>query len=284
MRINIQFLQTGGVPLTNDLMDVLQEAYTIFNVLGDVAGHLTILSGCTLTGQSVSPGIVVINGDVLYFEGGLVNTSVYIHTAQITKTFQDQTDKILIEKKTVKFGLSAPGNMWNWGDFKRLDTLKVMMEKISAAATQADLNDIKTRLDKVELKTAPIVNGGIAWFWRKPLSEIPAGWKPCTDFKGKTIFGLDPNDPVFSTLGTTVGSHSKTITQNNIPDYVIPFYGATNSGQTAVGNDLSVIKWNGKAPDGFYDHTYGINSGGKGMPMDVLNRGVIVDFIEPDFQ
>lgn len=199
MRINIKFLQTGGVPLTNDLMDVLQDAYSIFNVLGDVAGHLTILSGCTITGQSVSPGIVAINGDVLYFEGGLVSSSVYIHTAQITKTFQDQTDKILVEKKTVKFGLSTPDNMWNWVDFKRLDTIKVIMEKLEATATQLDLTDIKNRLEVVEMKTAPIRNDGVVMIWLRN-TPIPPFWKECTDLRGRTPIGYDPNYVYNSTI------------------------------------------------------------------------------------
>ena len=68
MRINIKFLQTDGVPLTNDLMDTLQEAFQIFSVIGDMAGNLTILSGCEITGSTVAPGVVAIDGDVLAHE------------------------------------------------------------------------------------------------------------------------------------------------------------------------------------------------------------------------
>lgn len=122
MNNNIQFLQTGGVPLTNDLMATLQEAYQLFEVLGDVAGHLTILKGCETNGSTTNPGIVAINGKIFPFEGGLTTSTVYIHTKEIDKTFEDQTDKVLIEKKAVRFGQAL--ETYNWGDFKTIPTLR----------------------------------------------------------------------------------------------------------------------------------------------------------------
>lgn len=284
MQYKFNFLLTGGVPLTNDLMSLIEEAYQIFEVIGDVAGNLTILSGCELVGSTVNPGILAIEGKLYYFEGGPAFSKVYIHKEDISKIFQDNTSKILINKRTVKFGNSS--NSYNWDDFIRLDSLKVMKNKIDQAATQSQIGTINNRLDVLELKTAPIVNGGIVMIWRKPQSEIPLGWKPCLDIRGKTVFGYDPNDltNTFNNLNSPVGSRNKYITKQNIPDYGINFFGATNSGQTAVGNDLSIIKPNGKNADGYYDHTYTINSGGSGQALDVLNPGLIVDFIEPNFQ
>lgn len=122
MNNNIQFLQTGGVPLTNDLMATIQEAYQLFEVLGDVAGHLTILKGCEADGSTTNPGIVAINGEIFPFEGGLTASTVYIYTEEIEKTFEDQQDKVLIEKKTVKFGNAV--ETFNWEDFKSVPTLR----------------------------------------------------------------------------------------------------------------------------------------------------------------
>ncbi len=99
MQYNFKFLQTGGVPLTNDLMSLIDEAYGIFEVLGDLSGNLTILSGCDITGTNVAPGIVSIEGKLYYFEGGSIISTVYIHKEDIQKTFEDQTTKTLIEKK-----------------------------------------------------------------------------------------------------------------------------------------------------------------------------------------
>lgn len=275
-KLNVEFLQTGGVPLTNDLMAVLQEAYSTYEVLGDIAGDKTILQGCEVNGANINPGIVVINGEVLPFEGGLLTSTVYIQLEQFTEIFQDQTNKILVRKKTVKFGNSS--TVFNWSDFKRLDTLKKMQEDIAGKANQTDLNTIIQRLEVVELKTAPIINGGIVWIWKRPASEIPIGWKECTDIRGKTVFGRDPNDPDFSQLGTNVGSKTKTILKNNLPDLttsitiIHPYEGNLGNG----GFDGGGNTWRNK--------TISFNPGGTSAPMNVLNPGEIVNFIEPNFQ
>lgn len=276
MKYSFEFLQTGGVPLTNDLMALIEEAYGIFETLADVAGNLTILSGAEIIGSTVNPGIVAIEGKLYYFEGGTITSTVYVNTEEIQETFQDQTTKTLIKKRTVKFGLST--ETYNWADFVRLETLKAIQEKVNNSVTQQQLNQLITRVETVELKTAPIKNGGIVLVWRKPLSEIPAGWKPCTDFRGKTIFGRDPNDGTFSMLGSTVGSQSKTILKTNLP---------------AVGLQYEDVEpgnpdWGFGGYDGGNNHftrrAKTTQNLGSGTPLDVLNPGVIVDFIEPDFQ
>ena len=66
--------------------------------------------------------------------------------------------------------------MWNWLDFKRLDTIKVIMEKLEATATQLDLTDIKNRFEVVEMKTAPIRNDGVVMIWFRN-TPIPPFWK-----------------------------------------------------------------------------------------------------------
>ncbi|MBL7879184.1 MAG: hypothetical protein JNN23_04890 [Chryseobacterium gambrini] len=278
MRININFNQTGGVPITNDLMSVIMEAIETYNVLADVAGDLTILSGCTQSGSTVSPGYVVVNGDVLYFEGGTLNSTVFVESTDNVETFQDQIDRVLWTEKTLKFGLSTPPNLYNWGDFVRLDSLKVIKNKVDQAATQAQVNTINNRLDLLELKTAPIVNGGVVMIWRKPQSEIPLGWKPCLDIRGKTVFGYDPNTPPFNNLGANIGSSQKTILKANLPNVGL------NYEDVEPGNP----DWGGGGFDGGNNHFVRRQKTtapmGSGQPFDVLNPGIIVDFIEPDFQ
>ena len=276
MKLNINFLQTGGVPLTADLMDNIEEQIKFYDFLGDLAGNLTILSGCVITGSNVGPGVVAINGECYYFEGGLATSTVYINTQQIYKTFQDQTDKILIERKTVKFGTSTPANTFNWVEFTKLDTLKEMQIKIGNAATQVSLNALIKRVEKVELKTAPIINGGVVWIWKLPASQIPAGWKECTDLRGKTVFGRDPNDDQYSTLGVSGGSSTKTILKTNLPNLdtnitvLQPYEGSLASG----GFDGGGNTWRNK--------TFTLNPGGNSIPINILNPHRIVNFIEPD--
>lgn len=275
MRLNFKFMQTDGVPLTADLMDQIQEAYAIFNVIGDIAGNLTILSGCEINGTLVNPGIVVINGDVLFFEGGTISDKVFIHQQDILKTFKNQVSKVLIEKKTVKFGNASV--VYNWDEFVRIPTLKEMKTAIDSKVSQTDFDVLKSRMDIVELKTAPIINGGVIWAFGKPFNEIPVGWKEATDYAGKTIVMYDANDPMFSTLGANVGSKTHTLTINEMPahKHKVPLFANGSASGNAIGH-----------PDNYIDYNRTIDSEsiGGSQPHNNIQPSRIANFIEPDFQ
>lgn len=271
MRYNFKFLQTGGVPLTNDLMALIEEAYEIFEVLGDLSGNLTILSGCDITGTNVTPGIVAIEGKLYYFEGGSIVPTVYIHTEEIQKTFEDQTTKTLIEKRTVRFGSGAVN--YNWSDFVKLETLKEIQGKVNNSVSLDDFDELVKRVALLELKTAPIINGGIAWAWFKPVSEIPAGWKECTDIRGRVIVGLDPNDPDFANLKSTLGEKAHKLTEAEMPRH-------RHYGQSMVyaeawkGNGFRPDDWNNE--DGWTDYA------GGDQPHNNIQPSIIAYFIEPN--
>lgn len=273
MKLNINFLQTGGVPLTNDLMQDIMSAIQLYDVLGSLAGHLTIISGCEITGNNVSPGVVAIGNEVLYFEGGGIVPTVYIHTEEIQKTFEDQTDKVLILKKSVKFGSGTTN--YNWDDFFRLKTLKEIQIKAFNSASQTELNEVKQDVELLKLKTAPIVNGGIAWAWFKPLNEIPAGWKECTDIRGKVIVGLDPNDPDFLNLKGTLGAKKHTLTVAEMPSHShrTPTFANGSASGNAVGH-----------PDNWIDNNRKVESDyvGGNQPHNNIQPSIIAYFIEPN--
>lgn len=287
MRLNFKFMQTDGVPLTADLMDKIQDAYAIFNVIGDVAGNLTILSGCDINGTLVNPGIVVINGDVLYFEGGTVNNEVFVHQEDIYKVFKNQVSKVLIEKKTVKFGSASV--TYNWADFVKIETLKQIKESLALKANQSDLDAALADIAVLKMKTAPIMNGGIVLPWFKPVSEIPIGWKEAIDIRGKTIVGCDPNDSTFSTLGANIGSKTHTLTKEELPNIQGDFLTITGNGYNGSGNGfISVI-------GSFAAFILGSNNGqfshktlrlnfGANQPHNIIQPSTIANFIEPNFQ
>ena len=276
MKYNFDFLQTGGVPLTNDLMDLIEESYSIFEVIGDIAGNLTIISGCNIIGSTVEPGILAINGKLYYFEGGQVVDTVYIHTENIQKIFQDTTLKTLIYKTTVKFGIGSTGS-YNWADFQKLDTLKKIINDVKNKAEKSVVDNLELRMQAVEQKTAPIFNGSIVFIFRLPANQIPLGWKECVDLRGKTVFGWDPNDADFMNLNDNIGSKTKEIKKTNLPNISI----GTNLYDRGAGYQ-----------DDFSNDNIGTgNSGnevktkplGDGTFLDVLNPGRIVMFIEPNF-
>lgn len=274
MKYSFNFLQTGGVPLTNDLMSLIEQAYGIFEVLGDLAGNLTILSGCTTIGTNVNPGIVSIEGKIYYFEGGQISTTVYIHENEIQKTFQDTSTKTLIYEKTVKFGTGAVTS-YNWADFIKLETLKEIQTKVNSGVSQSDFDTLIARVNVLELKTAPIINGGIVWAWFKPVNEIPVGWKECLDTRGKTIVGLDPNDIDFANLKGTLGEKKHTLTVPELPSHSHGYDRAKNYG-SASGNSIG-------HPDLGFDYMQTSSVGGN-QAHNNIQPSIIAYFIEPNFQ
>lgn len=276
MKLNINFLQTGGVPLTNDLMADIMSAVEIYDVLGALAGHCTIISGCEVTGNFVAPGVVAINGEVLSFAGGTADANVYIDTEDWYKTFEDQTDKILIQKKTVRFGIAVAPNLYPWADFVRLDSLKQMKAKLDATVSQQDFNNLVQRIEILEKKTAPIINGGVVFPWRKPANEIPAGWKECTDFRGKVIVGQDPNDVDFASLGGEIGEKKHQLTEAELPkhSHKIPLFANGSASGNAIGH-----------PDNYIDWKRTVNSweAGGNQPHNNIQPSRIAMYIEPNF-
>ncbi|KFF26800.1 phage baseplate protein [Chryseobacterium vrystaatense] len=272
MKYNFKFLQTGGMPLTNDLMNTIEEAYEIFEVLGDLAGDKTILAGCETVGSSVNPGVVTIEGKLYYFEGGVYSptATVYIHKEDIPKTFQDQLSKALIEKRTVKFGTGAVS--YNWSEFLKLETLRNIQVKVNNTATQIDLSALTARIEKLEQKTAPIINGGIVVAWRKPAAEIPAGWKECLDFRGKTIVGWSPNESEFNNLGGEYGSKTHTLNIDQMPRHSHQHYWTIGSGGASGRGGTLVDGWRSTSEVG------------GNQPHNNIQPSRIALYIEPNFQ
>lgn len=113
----INWVQTGGLPVKGERLQEMQTAYTVFNELGNLAGNLTILSGCVVTGTSVSDGYVFINGEVLKFKAGFVSESVIIIQNESAKEFENGEVKAMHYERYATFGTN-PDASWPWESFQ----------------------------------------------------------------------------------------------------------------------------------------------------------------------
>ena len=207
---NIKFNQTGGFPLDTDILGAMQTAYSIFNQLGSLAGDKTIISGCQLTGNSVSDGVVFINDEVLPFKGGTLGTNVIIKEESETRVFENGATLPVIFKRYASFGTSTPEKTFAWADFKRFDNLVENAEKNL---------DFEKRLKALETKKSPIPIGLIA-VWGKPADEpIPEGWQECTDLRGRFPLGWNPDDADFSELLKNAGEKTHQLTIAEMPTH-----------------------------------------------------------------
>ncbi len=119
--------QTGGFPLTTNTLNFLQESYNLFNVLGQLAGNLSIITGCEVTGSSVGNGAVYIDGEVLPFIGGTLSPNVVIKETAQTREFENGEQKQVYFTRYATFGISTTS--YKWADFKRVDNLQELMQK-----------------------------------------------------------------------------------------------------------------------------------------------------------
>ncbi|MFV8351546.1 hypothetical protein [Flavobacterium sp. XS2P14] len=113
----INFNQVGGFPLSTNILAKLQTAFSLFNALGNIAGDLTIISGCEVAGTNVANGVVFINGEVLEFRGGLAQSKVIVKEDVESLLFENQNSYPVVKTRYATFGTGV--GAINWADFKR---------------------------------------------------------------------------------------------------------------------------------------------------------------------
>lgn len=204
----VRYKQTGGFPLDTNNLDFLQSSFHILNTLGNLAGDMVIISGCEITGNTVSNGVVYVNKEVLEFRGGSISANVFIKEEAVSGTFEDGSFKPIEITRYVTFGSSTPEKTFKWEDFKRVDNL------IQQGVKNADF---EKRIKALENKKSPVPIGLIA-IWGKPASEpIPEGWKECTDLRGRMPLGWNPDDADFSELLKNDGEKTHQLKVQELP-------------------------------------------------------------------
>lgn len=179
----------AGYPFDVNFLAFMQNAYTLFNHFGHLAGNLAIISGCEQTGNTISTGTVFINGELLPFEGGAKSDTVFIKEVTNEVTFDDGFLRPLETIRTVAFGRSVPEKTFNWADFKRVDNLQELSKK---KTENTETQKLIERIEKLEKQKQAVPVGLIA-LWGRTASEIPAGWREYVNLRGKMPVGLDPD-------------------------------------------------------------------------------------------
>ena len=179
----------AGYPFDVNFLAFMQNAYSLFNNLGHLAGNKVIVSGCEQSGNTLSAGTVFINGELFPFEGGAKDSTVFIKELTNEVTFKDGFLRPLEIIRSVAFGRSVPEKTFNWEDFKRVNNLQEIEDRKAEKQAVKDLKEEVARL-KLQKQAVPI---GLIALWGRPASEIPAGWREYVNLRGKMPIGLDPD-------------------------------------------------------------------------------------------
>ena len=248
---NIDYNQSGGFPLSTQILDAAQNAYKNFNAFGNFAGALSIIDGCEpASGGTVTNGFVSIYGELLPFFGNTISDNVIIVEVPDARGFEDGSVKAVIYTRYATFGDATVS--YPWADFRRPLTLFALED----------------RLLQLE-KSVPI---GLVAIWGKPAEAIPEGWEIYIPIQGTTPVGRKTGDVNFgAAAGTQIGTAQVTLDISQIPEHDHDIPAKSGAGTTGIGGATF--------PAGS-DSTVKTSKKGGGQSHTNIQPSTIVDFIE----
>lgn len=231
---HVNINQPNGFPEETNTFDFLQTAYAIFNKLGAIVGNKGIVEGCTVTGNTVSNGVIYLNGELIEFRGGSLQSQIVIKEDVTEVEFEDKVIRPAYYTRYATFGTGTTAI--NWSEFKSVDNLIALIARISKIEDidllnlQGQINTIN-EIDIVSLQTQinalNAVPVGIISMWAGAIADIPNGWFICDgengtpDLIGRFVVGLDPenDDNDYNAIGNKGGAKSVTLSEAQMPSH-----------------------------------------------------------------
>lgn len=286
-------ISSTGYPGTNDTLRFIQEAINEpITALAQLCGDKVILSGVVVTGQTVSNGYVVINGEILPFVGGQLQTQCSIQEDAESAIYDADNDN--------------DGQQDVLPIFK---TRKVVFG--TAGLTPFNFSEL-TRLTAIN-RLQPI---GTIVMWSGAINQLPSGWALCDgqngtpDLRNRFIVGAGgeyalndeggneavqlstSNLPSFTASGQTTnnGGHHhpykdsyfiESFPQGDVPGTSGDWVG--NNRQGARGdNDNRYIWWRHGTTNysGDHQHAVSINYNGQSQHIDIRPKYYALAFIQ----
>jgi len=259
------FKKQGGFPLDQNVLGFMQDNIFLASNAAWLAGDLAILSGCVVSGTSVSDGVVSINGEILPFVQSSLGTNVVIIETAQNLTYEDGK----VYPSEVSRYATIGNGPYEWPKFKRNTSEGILsrlerLERIAAPflATDSNLNN-------------PNPHGAIV-LWGKPASvPLPTGWREVIDMRGYMPVGFKTGDVDFGKeIGTTGGAREFSISRSNLPNIKLSVSG--------VGSAVNGVDWDdtGGHGSGYFKGNVQTDALGDGTPVKFLNPFRIVMFIE----
>lgn len=263
----LDFSIKAGWPGSTETWEYLQGMILNGQNSALLGGKNYVLSGCVEAAGNVGVGIIVIDGEVLPFEGGPIQPKIIVVDEPVNRSFFGGASNPYYHNRKAIFGAGAGEVLYS--DVKRNDPD----------------NGVLQRLDKVERMLKPLMGYDVAgtttygsWlFWGRPAAEIPEGWEavPDADWKGRVPVVLDATQVEFDTVGKVGGEKTVSLTvEQNAPHTHPVTPSASNSdggfGKTTTGGDPT---------EGTGIATYQTGNSGSGAPHNNLQPYKVVLFI-----
>lgn len=225
----INFLAKDDFPATSDDFDRLQNATNMVATLALLGGANYILSGCTDDGLNIKSGMIVINGEILPFQGGLKKDKI---TIQETKTTLEAFDELYPEAYIDRVAIFSDEGQYNWSDFKQILSNSQLQNKIDSIKSESPgfvkmWSGVINRLDesKYLLCDGRIVNSSeypdLAYYYGK---EKDATFR-LPDLRKRFIVGYDNSVDDYNEIGKTGGIDKHKLTEAEMPahKHIVPW-------------------------------------------------------------
>lgn len=157
-------------PLSTQALTFMQDMIMATAQLALIGGERYILSGCIKTGNSVTDGIIVLDGEILPFRGGVAVETITVVEESMQISANGLTFPNARVRRYAQFATGEGLNYYPWSDFQRLSTNKQLEE---AKATIRYVDDEIARLQAGSIPTGVIV------MWSGSVTDIPKGWLLC---------------------------------------------------------------------------------------------------------
>lgn len=194
--------QGDGFPADNEFLMLIQSIIGEVAQLATIGGTNYVLKGCEVVGGNAAAGWMVINGEILEFEGGAVNTHIAISETVENATYLEDLSPVDGQ------GDSKPTYFYRKAVFAAAGTPWASIEK-------SPLAEIKRRLPPVACPQ--LYFGSVA--------AIPEGWQLCDgtnglpDLTGKFVVGYDPGDVDYDAIGKEGGAKGVILTEAQMPSH-----------------------------------------------------------------
>lgn len=202
-----------------------------------LGGRNFIVDGCLEAAGNVGNGLIVVNGEMLPFEGGPIQPNIIVVDQAVSRTFFGGASNPYYHNRKAVFG-TGPGSVL-YSDFKR---------------NNPD-NGVLARLDKVERMLTPLMGYTVAgttvygsWlFWGRDASEIPAGWEavPDAEWKGKVPVVFDAAQTEFNLVGKIGGTKNVALAPGEQGSITFKSFGDDGDGDTGTFYSMRNLTING---------------------------------------
>lgn len=197
-------VQGSGFPADNRTWRFLRDMVNSVHELTALGGENYILKGCEVDGGNITDGFMVLDGELIPFQGGALGTEVTIdETIENTTYLEDiaPADGVGDSKQTYFTRIARFGNdgvaTFQWEDLERINPL-------------------------IEVQRRLVPEQSAIPFWGL-LADIPSGWQLCDgtngtpDLSGLFIVGYDPTDTDHDEIGKQGGDKAVALTVPQLP-------------------------------------------------------------------